>query len=41
MHVQQYLRMNKNYGLFCDCLVIEYLIVNGERHDLEENSQSA
>jgi hypothetical protein len=30
----------KNYGLFCDCMVIEYLIVNGEDHDPEENRQS-
>jgi hypothetical protein len=33
-------RLFQNYELFCDCLVIEYLIVNGERHDPEENRQS-
>jgi hypothetical protein len=29
-----------NNWLFCDRMVIEYLIVNGEDHDPEENRQS-
>jgi hypothetical protein len=37
---REFMDIFQNLGFFYDSMVIEYPIVNGERHDPEENRQS-